>query len=556
MVGVAFWVPDGRPDRDLVVAVGAPPGSPAIPEESPAPIRQALASTQLQDTQTPVVVQEGYLSLPLEVHVSDTIGFPIVGASVALAIGDAEVVACTTDERGVARIGKPITPRLTTLLVKAEGYSHHFEELLRVCGAKLEVVLPPESVISGRVATQSNVRLGLPVRVYAWPVSRPPSEGGDGEGGILGSASIASTIAAPDGTFEIRGLSSARRYSVGAGAAGWATPEAIVGLHPGGPSVTLVMRRLHVVVLRPAAVGGFELPESPFFTMKIGAPQPEEGFVRELWPSVAMRMAGFTRPRALRGEPRFDWRNTVYACFATGNSATVPSATVGYDVPGFEKTRITFTVPPFLVETPTHEFPFRQLPVGIGCVEVRFVGGCDLPEECRTMVAHSSSWIDFTPDPPNDAGFRVPLLYLGRESVVIPSVPQGRYKLRVFACNTAWRFPEGDDGLSVVVSAERQIVEVPVGTLGAARFDFDHPGLDRMKRPLRFVARQADRRPKWAQYFTSGPPHVISDLYPGVYEFEVTAWLADSDAVSTIRVQNVLVESGKATICDLRWPDK
>ncbi|MCA8969017.1 MAG: carboxypeptidase regulatory-like domain-containing protein [Planctomycetes bacterium] len=324
--------------------------------------------------------------------------------------------------------------------VSADGFADSETAILRwewSAPATMRIVMLPEAVLRGVVTSAGGIAPPPETKVFAW------SRLGEPDTSRLralrsGAKSLLHTRVAADGSFELHGMDAKARYTVAAGAPGWACVEFLTDVTV-ERHVAFTLGRVFGGVVRAKLNGDLEAPCIP--GANAGC-DPPDGVISVICPSVALTLAGVDEvPGGAAG--LWDWRAQAIHVFQPTHTPESIEVEMHYVVPGLERKVARLPLKPVSVGGTTY-YDVRLAPtaLGFGRLSVELEGHIEPLADAEQKVTPNSPILELL-SKNGGAHLQVPLPGLGTRVHDVLGIPFGTYGARLILNSGAALQPIG-----------------------------------------------------------------------------------------------------------------
>lgn len=500
---------DGGPAQDAAVRGARSEGvSPALEAGELGRIVQGAPPVLPDDSD--VAASDGSADgLGLEIHVRDSAGAILSGATVVRLDDEGFEVLGRTGERGVLRVDRAALNGQLLAAWKSD-FAPRRVRVPEPAPDRIEIRLVPAATVSGVVVTTDGAPVGPGVRVLLW-AHEDGATNVDGARALGGDPSALTAVTDSLGAFAVTGLDGSRRYSAAAGGAGFVAPNFVRSVVPGSTDVRIVVERAYASWIRLREQGGAPLRTSTtLYGRGFGTPRIKDPAAH--WLSGALPQFG------LLGIPngavrQQDLTNRLYIVTSPRDVDSVGPVELQLTYPGYEPVRASLDVP--RLSAPIHEaiVEFAAGSKAFASISVRFSG---LPESGISRHESEPFGVIRVLDERGSAteyAVRDP----GQGALQIDGIPVGRYELEFETLSGSYRFPASDEqGVAVDVGADGAEVTVDLGPTGSVHVVVLHGDGTELSGPATLMCRRADGREYPARVFRRSP-YILSGLPGGLY---------------------------------------
>lgn len=523
-IGQATAEPAPTPSSTHTQGVARVPLPQVIPAANPRPDRTADATSR---TPCAVTVLAGAI--------------PIPGAVVIVATNDTSLDIRESDLHGIAAMQIPHSDSPLLLIATAPGYGPGRVPLPRIIPPEVEVTLPPQAHIVGRVSLTDGSVPPTPMRVLAWTTVRPPSPSI-----ILGSPqspTLLSTTTDLRGEFRFDAVSAVGTYSLAAGGEGWCTPDVTSGVSATTLPTVLTVYPFYAGLITFSATDGSALPPSDIWTIGYHAP---DGFRLADNPSFDLALAGVPSAPPSLSMASPDWRQMLVAGYSHGGATDSVGLGLDCSVPGVTDTRVRIDLPRAAREIQLLMARLNHPNSQLGDIRLVYPAPPSTTDRSSgSSQSLSPHWLELH-RAGDSKSYRLPLTRVTGESVVIRGVPCGTYRYRVYAANAGWVYPpEMDRFLEYTVRAGPNDMPIDTSQLGGLALLPTLLDTDRYSETLVITATRLEGRRREAEFVLLGPPYVIEGLPPGTYNVTIRAPSRGVPAGQPLVLERCVIEPGR-----------
>lgn len=452
-----------------------------------------------------------------------------------------------TDTTGQWPLRIELPPRTPLgLLVSADGFAIARQDLPAVVPEHIEVLLEEEAVIRGRVTGPGSAAPPAGTRVFAWSsASYPPT--GRFALFLRGAPGTLHATVDAGGSFELRGVSPSRSYTLAAGAPGWCSVEPARRVLPGGEPVHLGLWRVYGCVLRAQSDRG----TPPSHLGSIDTTYPERRAWRVLQvPSLELCLAGIPDVPGVRDQGFYDWRTHLVVLAAERDLPTLGGIGIRYDIPGFQETSVDLALPALEGSFPEKLVRLAPDTNALGSLRLRLTG-IPAVEGYTVNYGTPPAHLELVGQDQPPRTFRVAIDPISARSVEVAGIPAGTYRVRLLPVGGGAYPNRTGQTVRIHAGPDHPELVLDLSTHGTLLLVDEHLDTTARRTALHVVARRSGGRLD-AEFTISMPPYVLSGLMEGTYDLTISCRDADGEVRRTT-LSAVRVRGSEVTEAMFSW---